>query len=55
MVQHDRVNLLTDMTQTNSSLVDHGKGWIMAWAPLDDLRHGVVEDGDLEDFAPQNL
>ena len=44
MVQH---NTITDMTATDSSLVDHGKGWIMARAPLDHLRHGVVEDGDL--------
>ena len=52
MVQH---NTITDMTGTDSSLVDHGKGWIMAMAPLDHLRHGVVEDGDLEHVGPEHL
>jgi hypothetical protein len=26
----------------------------MLWAPLDDLCHGVVKDGDLEDVAPHH-
>jgi hypothetical protein len=49
------LNIVTDIKQAHYSLVDHGNGLIMLHAHMDHLRHGIVEDGDLEDVAPEHL
>jgi hypothetical protein len=49
------LNIVVDTKQASSSLVDHGKGWMMPRATLDHLCHGIVKDGDLEDVAPEHL
>jgi hypothetical protein len=54
MVQ-DRIKQSMTQMQTESSVFNHGKGWMMVRTPLDHLSHDVVEDGDLEDVAPHHL
>jgi hypothetical protein len=50
-----KISIETSIKQADSLHVGHGKGWIMLWAPLDHLRYGVVEHGDLEDVAPHHF
>jgi hypothetical protein len=45
------LTILRDIKQAETSLVDHGKGWMMLRALLYHLHHGVVGDGDLEDVS----
>jgi hypothetical protein len=54
-VVHHGIKQSTGQIQAQITVVDHGKGWMMLWASLDHLCHGVVEDGDLEDVAPHHL